>query len=183
MKYEPALLEIFLTRLAFLLFGKSVYKSFADRLPLEGEDRVLDFGCGMGTVAYYVVKKLPHGQLTCLDISSRWLNACRKTLHSFRNIIYMQCEFPELENDSFDAVYCHFVLHDIPEKELERIIPALIKSIKPHGLFIFREPLNDTEKISIIKRLTGQNNLILKDSRIHDFPVVGSALESIFFKQ
>ena len=183
MKYEPACLEIFLTRLAFLLFGKSVYKTFADRLPLEGGEKVLDFGCGMGTVAYYVAKKIPHGQLTCLDISRRWLNACRKTLHSFRNIIYMHCEFPELENESFDAAYCHFVLHDIPERELERIIPALIKSIKPHGLFIFREPLNDTENISVIKRLTGQNNLILKDSRITDVPVMGNALESVYVKQ
>lgn len=183
MKYEPTCLEIFLTRLAFLFFGESVYKSFAEHLPLEGGERVLDFGCGMGTVAYYVAKKLPHGQLTCLDISGRWLNACRKTLHCFRNIIYMQCEFPELENESFDAAYCHFVLHDIPERELERIIPALIKSIKPHGLFIFREPLNDTKKISVIKRLTGQNNLILKDSRITDVPVMGNALESVYVKQ
>jgi ubiquinone/menaquinone biosynthesis C-methylase UbiE len=183
MKYEPTCLEIFLTRLAFLFFGESVYKSFAERLPLEGGEKVLDFGCGMGTVAYYVAKKLPHGHLTCLDISGRWLNACRKTLHCFRNIIFMQCKFPELENESFDAAYCHFVLHDIPERELERIIPALIKSIKPHGLFIFREPLNDTKKISVIKRLTGQNNLILKDSRITDVPVMGNAIESVYVKQ
>ena len=183
MKYEPTCLEIFLTRRAFLFVGESVYKSFAERLPLEGGEKVLDFGCGMGTVAYYVAKKLPHGHLTCLDISGRWLNACRKTLHCFRNIIFMQCKFPELENESFDAAYCHFVLHDIPERELERIIPALIKSIKPHGLFIFREPLNDTKKISVIKRLTGQNNLILKDSRITDVPVMGNALESVYVKQ
>jgi ubiquinone/menaquinone biosynthesis C-methylase UbiE len=176
-------LEIFLTSIEFLFFGESVYKSFAERLPLEGGEKVLDFGCGMGTVAYYVAKKLPHGHLTCLDISGRWLNACRKTLHCFRNIIFMQCKFPELENESFDAAYCHFVLHDIPERELERIIPALIKSIKPHGLFIFREPLNDTKKISVIKRLTGQNNLILKDSRITDVPVMGNALESVYVKQ
>ena len=80
MKHEPARLELFLTRLAFLLCGKSVYQAFADCLPLNGNERVLDFGCGMGTVAYYAAKKLAHGHLTCLDISERWLNACRKTL-------------------------------------------------------------------------------------------------------
>src|SRR5690606_36661208 len=92
MKNEPALLEIFLTKLAFIFYGKSVYQAFADRLPLNGRERVLDFGCGMGTVAYYVAKKLPHGHLTCLDISERWLNACRKTLRSYDNIVYRQCE-------------------------------------------------------------------------------------------
>ena len=70
MKYEPSRLEILLTRLAFYFYGKSVYRSFADRLPLKGGERVLDFGCGMGTVAYYVAKRLPLGHLICLDISS-----------------------------------------------------------------------------------------------------------------
>ena len=56
MKYEPTYLEMFLTKLAFVFCGKSVYRSFADSLPLEGGERVLDFGCGMGTVAYHVAK-------------------------------------------------------------------------------------------------------------------------------
>ena len=83
MKYEPTYPEIFLTRIALLLYGKPVYKAFADRLPLDGGEQVLDFGCGMGTVALYVAKKLPHGQLFCVDISERWLKACRKTLRGF----------------------------------------------------------------------------------------------------
>jgi len=183
MKHEPTFLEIFLTRIAFLLFGNSVYKTFADRLPLEGGERVLDYGCGMGTVAYYAAKKLPRGHLICLDISGRWLNACRKTLHCFQNIIFMQCESPELENESIDVAYCHFVLHDISENELERVITALAKSLKPGGTFIFREPLNETEKISIIKRLIEQNRLSLKDSRITDIPLMGNAIESVYIKK
>ena len=61
MKHEPTRLEIFLTRLTFFLCGKSVYQAFADRLPLDGGEHVLDFGCGMGTVAYYVAKGYPTG--------------------------------------------------------------------------------------------------------------------------
>jgi cyclopropane fatty-acyl-phospholipid synthase-like methyltransferase len=73
MKHEPSRFEMFLTRLAFLFYGKSVYKIFADRLPLNGNERVLDFGCGMGTVAHYTARRLTHGHITCLDISERWL--------------------------------------------------------------------------------------------------------------
>jgi ubiquinone/menaquinone biosynthesis C-methylase UbiE len=183
MKCEPTRLEIFLTKLAFLFYGKSVYQEFADRLPLNGGERVLDFGCGMGTVAYYVAKKLPHGHLTCLDISERWLNACRKTLRSYGNIIFLHCESPLLAKESFDVVYCHFVLHDIPESELERVIPALAGSLKPGGMLVFREPLNETGKISAIKRLIEQNRLFHKDSRITDIPIMGNALESVYIKQ
>lgn len=182
MKYEPTYLEIFLTKLTFFFFGRSVYQSFADRLPLDGDERVLDFGCGMGTVAYYVAKKLPYGHLTCMDISERWLDACRKTLQSIKNIIFLKWESSLLTYESFDVVYCHFVLHDINESELERAITVLVKSLKPYGLLVFREPLDNTEKISVIKRLIEQNNLFLKDSRITDIPIMGNALESIYIK-
>jgi len=183
MKYEPTRLEIILTRLAFLLCGKSVYQAFADRLPLDGGEQVLDFGCGMGTVAYYVAQKLPHGHLTCLDISERWLYACRKTLRGYRNISFLSGESPLLTNESFDVAYCHFVLHDISESELARVIPALAGALKPGGLFVFREPFHETKKICLIKRLTEQNRLIPKDSRITDIPVMGNALECVYVKQ
>jgi ubiquinone/menaquinone biosynthesis C-methylase UbiE len=183
MKCEPTVLEMYLTELAFFLYGKSVYKTFADRLPIEGGERVLDFGCGMGTVAYYVAKKLPHGHLTCLDISERWLNACRKTLQKYRNINYLLWESPALDKERFDIVYCHFVLHDIPERDLEKVVPVLAESLIPGGILAFREPLNDTDKISLIKHLVEQNNLISRDSRITDVPMMGNALESLYAKQ
>jgi methylase of polypeptide subunit release factors len=110
MKYEPSRLEILLTKIAFLFYGKSVYRAFANSLPLKGNDRVLDFGCGMGTVAHYTAKMLSRGHLTCLDISERWLNECRKNLRGYGNVTFVQTEFPALENESFDLVYCHFVL-------------------------------------------------------------------------
>jgi len=183
MNHEPARLEIFLTRLAFFLYGKPVYKAFADRIPLDGGERVLDFGCGLGTVAYYTAKRLPNGHVTCLDISERWLKACRKTLRSYGNIFFLKGEVTLLPNESFDVVYCHFVLHDISESELGRVIPALARALKPGGVLVFREPLNETKKISVIKRLIEQNRLFLKDSCITDIPMMGNALESIYIKQ
>lgn len=183
MAHEPARLELLLARLAFLLYGKSVYKAFADRLPLNGGERVLDFGCGRGTVAYYVAKKLPQGYLTCLDISERWLNACRKTLRKYGNVAFLHSEAPALPKDSFDVAYCHFVLHDISEIELEKAIPALAESLKSGGTLVFREPLQEREKLSLIKRLTEQNGLSLKESRITDIPMMGNALESMYLKR
>lgn len=182
MQHEPTYMEMFLTKLAFVFYGKSVYKAFADRLPLAGNERVLDFGCGMGTVAYYTSKRLTCGNLTCLDISGRWLNTCRKTLRGYGNVAFLQDEATALLEDSFDVVYCHFVLHDIPESDLETVVSALAKSIISGGTLIFREPMNEKEKLDIIKRLMGKNGLSLKDSRITDVPLMGNALESVYIK-
>jgi ubiquinone/menaquinone biosynthesis C-methylase UbiE len=183
MKNEPTCLELFITKLAFICFGKSVYKSFADSLPMKDGERALDFGCGMGTVAYYVAKNLPGGELTCLDISERWLKACRKTLRKFDNVIFLKWENPALEKESYDVVFCHFVLHDIPDGELKKIIPVLAEALKPGGILAFREPLKNINKISVIKRLIGQVNLFLKNSRIIDIPLAGNALESVYVKE
>lgn len=183
MNYEPTRLEIFLTRLAFLPYGRKVYKAFADRIPLNGGEEVLDFGCGMGTVAYYTAKRLPNGHLTCLDISERWLKLCRKRLRSYENVSYLKGVAAQLPAESFDLAYCHFVLHDIPDNELERVIPALVRSLKPGGLLLFCEPLSSTKKISLIKGLIEQNRLMAKDSRITDIPMIGNALESVYIKQ
>ncbi len=183
MNFEPTRLEILLTRLAFFFCGKSVYQTFADRLPLEGKERVLDFGSGMGTVAYYVAKRLPDGHLTCLDISKRWLSVCRKTLCKFVNINYLKWESEELSKETFNIVYCHFVLHDISERDLERVVPALAGCLKPGGALVFREPLNEKEKIKVIKSLLEKNKLFPVDSRITDIPIMGNALESIYIKR
>jgi len=183
MRHEPVFLETILTKLAFFFYGKAVYKEFADRLPIGGCDRVLDFGCGMGTVAYFAAKRLPHGHLTCLDISARRLNVCRKTLRKCKNVSFLQSEVPALPAESFDAAYCHFVLHDIAQEELVSVVPALAKSIKPGGALVFREPLNETEKLNAIKELIEQNGLSHKKSRITDIPLMGNALESIYIKK
>jgi ubiquinone/menaquinone biosynthesis C-methylase UbiE len=182
MENEPARLEIFLTKLAFILYGKSVYKAFADSLPLAGNERALDFGCGMGTVAYYVIKRLPHGELTCLDISERWLNACRKTLRGCGNVGFLRAEAAALPEDSFNVIYCHYVLHDISESGLETAIPALAAALRQDGSLIFREPLNEAEKLNTIKRLIDKSGLSLGSSRITDIPLMGNALESIYKK-
>jgi ubiquinone/menaquinone biosynthesis C-methylase UbiE len=183
MAHEPARLELLLARLAFLVCGKPVYKAFADRLPLKGGERALDFGSGAGAVAYYAAKRLPHGHLTCLDISERWLNACRKALRGYGNVSFLRAEAPALPRDSFDVAYCHFVLHEIPESELEKVVPALAKSLKSGGVFVFCEPLKEAEKLGVVKRLAEQNALALKESRITDIPLMGNALESVYVKQ
>ncbi|NLT57923.1 MAG: class I SAM-dependent methyltransferase [Clostridiales bacterium] len=182
MQHEPPRLALLLTRLAFIFCGGSVYRAFADRLPLGGGEQVLDFGCGMGTVAYYAAKKLPQGHLSCLDISERWLCACRKTLRNDKNITFLHAEAPALPQAHFDVIYCHFVLHDIPDRELERVMPALVSALRSGGRLIFREPLDEAEKLGLIKGLAAQGGLSLQDSRVTDVPLMGNALESIYFK-
>lgn len=182
-KAEPSACELVLTRLAFAFYGKSVYQDFADRLPIKCDDCVLDFGCGMGTVAYYVAKRVKQGQLVCADISQRWLRACKRTLRRFDNVLFQMLGAEHFAlPDGFDVIYIHFVLHDIAEHELSRVIPALVSCLKYGGRLAFREPLAEADKLCLIKRLIEQNGMILQHSRVTDVPYMGNALESTYMK-
>lgn len=182
--FKPLYWDIFLTKLTFRLFGKMIYKRFADRLPLNGDEYVLDFGSGMGTVAFYVVKRLPRIRLFCADVSARWLAACCRTMSRNPGVSYLLGDIYNLPlaKDSFDMIYCHFVLHDIPDQELAKVIPALAELLKPDGLLVFREPLDKMDKLSVIQNLLKQNGLSQKDSRITDTTIIGNTLESIYIK-
>lgn len=184
MNLEPSFIEMALTKLALVFAGESVYKEFADNIPLCGTEKVLDFGSGMGTVALFVLPRLSNGHLTCYDVSERWLNECRKTLSKFSNVSFHKGESNTvgLKEGIFDVIYCHYVLHDIPDNELGKIFYGLVRSLKQGGVLVFREPLIDKEKLNKIKMLAHENGLLMKESRITDIPFMGNALESKYTK-
>jgi trans-aconitate 2-methyltransferase len=53
------------------------------RLPLRGDERVLDAGCGSGRVTEWLAEQLPDGQVIALDASPSMIDACRLRLERF----------------------------------------------------------------------------------------------------
>ncbi len=54
-----------------------------DRLPLAGDERVLDAGCGSGRVTELLAKRLPRGRVVALDGSPSMIEAARERLAPF----------------------------------------------------------------------------------------------------
>ena len=51
-----------------------------ERLPLEGDETVLDAGCGTGRVTELLLAKLPRGRVVALDASAAMLGEARGRL-------------------------------------------------------------------------------------------------------
>jgi trans-aconitate 2-methyltransferase len=51
-----------------------------DRLPLAGDERVLDAGCGSGRVTLQLLERLPRGHVVALDASRQMVDQARETL-------------------------------------------------------------------------------------------------------
>lgn len=54
-----------------------------DRLPLRGDERVLDAGCGSGRVTERLAERLPNGRVVALDGSAAMIEAARDRLARF----------------------------------------------------------------------------------------------------
>ena len=54
-----------------------------DRLPLRGDERVLDAGCGSGRVTEQLAERLPRGRVIALDGSPSMVKAARERLARF----------------------------------------------------------------------------------------------------
>ncbi len=141
---EPSDLEIRITLLAGAL-AAPVYRTYVERLGLRGDERVLDFGTGSGNPARYLARILQRGggQLTCVDVSERWMAVARRRLRNFANVVFKLGEIASLglPDAGYDVVFIHFVLHDIPAGERPAIAAALARTLRPGGRLFVREPL------------------------------------------
>src|SRR6186997_1672759 len=57
--------------------------SVLDRLPLRGDETVLDAGCGSGRVTEQLAERLPDGEVVALDASPLMVEAARERLTRF----------------------------------------------------------------------------------------------------
>ena len=122
-------------------FGSERYKKFIKGIRLKGEEKVIEFGSGGGSLTSYLVKKIPKGKITCVDISDYFLKKAKKRLKEYKNIEFKK-NLSSLRKNNYDVTIVHFVLHDIEEKQKEKIIKDLSSKLKKRGYLYIKEPIS-----------------------------------------
>jgi trans-aconitate 2-methyltransferase len=85
-----------------------------DRLPLRGDEHVLDAGCGSGRVTELLAERLPRGQVVALDGSASMIEAALDRLAGFgERIDYVVADLnePLPIGDPVDAVFSTATFH------------------------------------------------------------------------
>jgi trans-aconitate 2-methyltransferase len=86
------------------------------RLPLEGDETVLDAGCGSGRVTEQLVERLPKGRVIAVDASESMVEKARERLGSRAEV--RQADLAQLELDEqVDVVFSNAVFHWIPDHD------------------------------------------------------------------
>lgn len=134
----------------FLIGGYLLFDTYYRTFGLNGNETVLDFGCGGGTGAVGLVKLLNNnGRIICLDSSTHWINKARKRLGKYNNA---ECQLGKINevsipDNSIDVVTTIYVIHDIKPDERFKTIIGLFSKLKPNGRFFIKEPVKETHGI------------------------------------
>lgn len=105
-------------------------RNFVAMLMKEGKARVLEIGAGTGRDAVWLQE---NGMIvTCIDLSPRMVEVCRRKDLDARVMDFLQ---PDLETESFDAVFALNSLVHVGSRELPQALATLAGLMKPGGLF------------------------------------------------
>jgi len=103
-------------------------RAVLDRLPLEGDETVLDAGCGTGRVTRMLLERLPRGRVIAVDSAPSMVEAARAALGDRATVIEADLAALELE-EPVDAAFSNAVFHWIPDHD--RLFAALHGAMKP----------------------------------------------------
>lgn len=140
--HEPSTIEVALTKIIMTIIEGPFYKKYVNEMDLKGDENVLEFGPGPGKMSKYLVRALPRGHLTCVDLSRVWPRVVRKVLREYPNVDIMQGKIFKLPiaDGSFDVVVASFVIHDVDDEERQQVVDTLAAKLKKGGRIFVRDP-------------------------------------------
>lgn len=128
-------------------------EDFPGILRLEGDEHVLDVGCGLGRMTIVVAKKLKEGKVVGIDIWDRkelWSNSPERAYANaelegvrerveFRYGSVLEIPFPD---GTFDSVTCSSVLNNLSGRTPKsKALSEIYRVLKGGGKLLLLEPL------------------------------------------
>ena len=102
-----------------------------ERLPLRGDERVLDAGCGTGQVTEALRERLPNGEVVALDASPTMLERARARLGLDRVTFLAHDLLEPIPIPAVDAILSTATFHWVPDHD--RLFANLAAVLRPGG--------------------------------------------------
>jgi len=108
---------------------------------LAPDMRLLDVGCGPGSITRGLAERLPAGEVVGLDLSRETLASARQDAEArgLRNLRYQEGSVYELPfpDGAFDVAYAHQVLQHLRERGAA--LSEMLRVVRPGGLVAVRD--------------------------------------------
>jgi tRNA (cmo5U34)-methyltransferase len=125
--------------LTLIPYYTSMVRVLAEAIPFERSTplRVIDLGCGTGTVAAKVLETFPNAQVTCLDLAENMIAIARAKLARYPQVQYIVSDFQSFDFDGkYDAVVSSLALHHLPtDADKQNLYRRIYEHLNAGGVF------------------------------------------------
>ena len=119
-----------------LIGAETAKRALVDQASLHGRQRVLDVGCGTGTLATLIKVTHPESEVTGLDPDPKALARGRqKAERAGASVRFDGGHADELPypDASFDRIFSSFMFHHLPSDRRQRTLQELRRVLAPGG--------------------------------------------------
>ena len=109
-------------------------RNLITELNLRGTDRILDLGCGDGTLTAQIADLLPNGEAVGIDASKGMIDAARPKERKNLHFILMDIDHIDFM-DEFDVVFSNAALHWV--KNHRRLLLNVFRALRVNGKIRF----------------------------------------------
>lgn len=106
---------------------------FLEFVELEGDETVVDAGCGTGRVTELLLERLPEGTVLAVDVSEKMVGAAAERFAGDRRVRVERQDLLELDaGEPVDVIFSTATFHWILDHD--RLFHRLSENLKPGGL-------------------------------------------------
>jgi tRNA (cmo5U34)-methyltransferase len=99
--------------------------------------RVIDLGCGTGTVAQRILAAFPNAEVTCLDVAENMVTMAQTKLARYPHVRWLVGDFEAFDaGGTYDAVVSSLALHHlVTDDDKRRFYRRIYNALDAGGVF------------------------------------------------
>jgi ubiquinone/menaquinone biosynthesis C-methylase UbiE len=154
-------------------------KALIDQAQLRAGYRVLDVGCGTGTLAVLIARMHPDVQIAGLDPDAKALARGRRKAERAGAAIQLDRGFSDAmpyADASFDRVFSSFMFHHLDRTDKQKMLAEVRRVLKPGGrleLLDFQGP--DVKSGGFVMRMLHSHRLLEDNAEARVLALLGEA--------
>ena len=122
-------------------FYNEIYNILIESVPFQKNNpiKVLDIGCGTGTLANIIKQQFPNAHITCNDFAKNMIEIARKKLSKYKSDInFLTGDFNKIQSDEkYDVIVSCYALHHIAtDNEKIQLYENIYNSLNKNGIFL-----------------------------------------------